>query len=94
MPCDESMMYKVEIESNRIDNVIIDYSITISTNNDPTYKDISYVELQLFKICCESPKKWELLEGDWSLRYGSGKFTDKKVSLIYTTPWLELIYYA
>ena len=80
MPCDESMMYKVEIEPNKIDNS----TITISTNNDPTYKDDSYVELQLFEICCETPKKWELVEGDWSLRYGSGKFTDKKESLIYT----------
>ena len=84
MPCDESMMYKVKIEPNKIGGDIIDYNITISTNNDPTYKDGSYVELNLFTNCCGTFKKWELVEGDWSLRYGNGKFTDKEISLIYT----------
>ena len=83
VPCDESMMYKVEIKLNIIDNVVIDYVITISANNDNTYKDDSYVELKLFQIS-GTPKKWELVEGDWSLRYGESKFTDKEISLIYT----------
>ena len=76
-------MYKVKIEPNKVADVIIDYNITISTNNDPTYNHGSYVELHQFKNCCGTYKKWELVEGDWSLRYGNGKFTDKKVSLIY-----------
>ena len=92
VPCDESMMYKVELEPNKIDKVIIDYNITISTNNDPTYKDGSYVELQRFERCCGNTKKWELVEGDWNLRYGNGKFIDKKVSLIYAKALLTVNY--
>ena len=78
------MTYKVKIEPNKIGDAIVHYNITISTSNDPTYKHGSYVELQTYKKCCGTIKKWELVEGDWSLRYGNSKFTDKKVSLIYT----------
>ena len=75
-------MYKVKIETNEVDKVIIDYNVAISTNNDPTYNGNSYVELQQFEIT-GAPKKWELVEGDWSLRYGNGKFKYEKESLIY-----------
>ena len=84
VPCDDSMMYKVKIEPNKVGDAIVDYNISISTSNDPTYKHGSYVELHQIKECCGTIKKWELVEGDWSLRYGNSKFTDKKVSLIYT----------
>ena len=78
------MTYKVKIEPNKIGDAIVHYNITISTSNDPTYKHGSYVELQTYKKCCGTIKKWELVEGDWSLRYGNSKFTDEKVSLICT----------
>ena len=80
MPCDETILYKVDIITHWDNTVkppnLIDHTVKFSTNTHPRFNGKEYVLLKEFKICsaCYHKHNWKFVEGNWDLRYGQRKY--------------------